>query len=49
MLGLGGILETKLQVFPGENWVRGDPGTGGDHEDPSTLEEKNTMSETTIK
>ena len=40
MLGLGGILETKLQVFPGENWVRGDSGTGGDYEAKPRLSDR---------
>ena len=42
---LGGA---RLEVFPDVNRVRRDPGTGGNHEDPGTLEEKNTVSETTI-
>ena len=45
---LGGIAETRLEVFPGVNGVRRDPGTGGNREGPGTLEEKNTVSETTI-
>ena len=48
MHGLGGIPETRLKVFPDDNWVRRDPGTGGDCEDPATLEEGNTVSKTTI-
>ena len=48
MHGLGGIAETRLEVFPDVTWVRRDPGTGGNREDPGTLEEKNTVSETTI-
>ena len=48
MHGLGGIAETRLEVFPDVNWIRRDPGTGGNREDPGALEEKNTVSETTI-
>ena len=46
--GLGGIPETRLKVFPNDSWVRRGSGTGGDCEDPATLEEGNTVSETTI-
>ena len=46
MHGLGGIPETRLKVSPDVNWVRRDPGTGGDCEDPATLEEGNTVSKT---
>ena len=48
MHGLGGIPETRLKVFPDDSWVRRDPGTGGDCEDPATLEEGNRVSKTTI-
>ena len=48
MHGLGGITETRLEVFPDVTWVHRDPGTGGNHEDPGALEEKNTVSKTTI-
>ena len=43
--GLGGIPETRLlEVVPGRDGVRGDPGGGGDPKDTDTLKDRRKVS-----